>query len=95
MFKLKIDREPSGLEKAIDSVLSEMDGLSADSDEYAKMVTQLGKLHEMKTKEGPTRPSPDVWINNLGNLLSVLLIINFEKVHVVTSKAMTFVRRVG
>lgn len=95
MFTLKLDREPTGLEKAIDNVLSEMDGLSADSDEYAKMVNQLVKLHSMKTHESPRRPSPDALLSALASVASILLIVNFERVHVVTSKALGFVPKIA
>jgi hypothetical protein len=91
MFTLKLDREPSGIEKAIDSILEEMTHLSADDEAYAKMVDQLVKLHEAKTKEGRRRPSPDALVAAAASLLSVLLIVNYERIHVVTTRALGFV----
>jgi hypothetical protein len=66
MFTLKLDREPTGLETAIDNLLKELAGPAADSNEYAKMVDQLVKLHGLKTNESPRRPSPDALISAAG-----------------------------
>lgn len=95
MFTLKFDNEPTGIEKAIDAVLVQLDDLSADSEEYAKMVNQLSKLHEMKTKESPRRPSPDALVSAAASLLSVLLIVNYERVHVVTTRALGIIPKVS
>lgn len=95
MFTLKFDPEPTGIEKAIDAVLAEMVDLSAESEEYAKMVNQLSKLHEMKTKESPRRPSPDALVSAAASLLSVLLIVNYERVHVVTTRALGIIPKVS
>lgn len=91
MFTLKFDREPSGIEKAIDAVLSEMENLNADSDEYAQMVNQLVKLHDMKTKEGRRRPSPDSLVSAAASIIGIALIVGYERAHVVTSRAIGFV----
>lgn len=92
MFKLKIDREQTGLEKACDRILSEMDNQTADSETHANMVDQLVKLHALKTTESLRLPSPDVVIAALANILAIILIVDYERVHVVTSKALPFVR---
>lgn len=95
MFTLKFDTEPTGIEKAIDAVLSEMENETADSDRYATMVNQLVKLHEMKTKEGRRRPSPDAVVSAVASLLGIVLIVNYERVHVVTTRALGFIPKAG
>lgn len=92
MLKLKIDRNPTGLEQAIDRLLSELANETADSEEYARMTDQLVKLHAMKTTEGFRLPSPDALIAAAANILGIILIVNYERVHVVTSKALPFIR---
>lgn len=91
MFKKK-NTDPDGLQKAIDSVLNEMDGVSADSDEYAKMVDQLTKLYTIKDRN-PNRISADALATIAANLAGILLIINHERAHVVTTKALGFVSK--
>lgn len=88
MYKLKIDREPSLLDLAIDTVLKQMDDLTPDSDEYAKMVTQLEKLHKMKTEGSPKPVSRDVWVTTSANLVGIVLIIAHERIAVITTKAL-------
>lgn len=88
-------REKTGLEKAIDDLLSEMDAVTADSPEYAKMVEHLVKLHQMKTEERPRRVSPDTLFTVLANLGGILILVGYEQKHVITSKALPFIRRLG
>lgn len=85
--------EKTSLDEAIESVLSEMAGPSADSEEYAKMVDQLVKLHAMKTLEGRPRISPDVKATILANLAGILVIVGHERTHIVTSKALSFIKK--
>jgi hypothetical protein len=85
--------EKTGLEKVIDDVLNEMDGVNADSDEFAKMNDQLVKLHAMKTTESRPRISPDTLASIVANLSGILIIVGHERAHIVTSKALGFIRR--
>jgi hypothetical protein len=89
----QIPPEKTGLEKAIDGVLSEMDGVSADSDEFEKMTDQLVKLHAMKTQESRPRISPDVKATIAANLAGILVIVGHERTHIVTSKALGFIKK--
>lgn len=66
--------------------------MSPDSDEYSKVVDQLGKLYQMKERNRSSRVSPDAMVSAAASILAVLLILNHEKLGVVTSKAMGFVR---
>jgi hypothetical protein len=93
MFTSKDPDEKSGLEEAIDTVLSEMAGVTTDSDEYAKMVDQLVKLYSLKDTDAKKRVSPDTLAMITGNLLGILVIVGHERAHVVTSKALSFVTK--
>jgi hypothetical protein len=88
-----IKKPPSetGLEKAIDGVLSEMQGYSASDEEYSDMVDQLVKLHSLKLKEKRQRVSPDILVTVAANLVGILIIVGHERTHIVTSKALSFV----
>lgn len=88
MYKLKFDREPSHLDKVIDAVLSELDQLSPESEQYATVVNQLVKLHAMKTHESPKSVTPDALVSAVASILGILLITNYERVHVVTTRAL-------
>lgn len=85
--------EKTGLEKAIDRVLAEMDNETVDSEEYARMSDQLVKLHAMKTTESRSRISPDTLATIVANLAGIIIIVGHERVHIVTSKALGFVMK--
>lgn len=87
----KTKTKKTGLEKAIDSVLAEMQGITADQDRFSKMVDQLDKLYKMKSYEKDNRVSLDALVAVAGNFVGIVLILGFERVHVVTSKALGFV----
>lgn len=91
MFKPKPPREKTGLEKAIDDVLTDMQGYTSETDEFAKAVDQLDKLYKLKTIDSPERVSPDTLAIIAGNLVGIVLIVGYERANVVTSKALTFV----
>ena len=86
--------QKTSLDRAIEDVLRQMsDEVSADSDEYAKMVDQLAKLHAMKTAEGRPRISPDVKATIMANLTGILIIVGYERTHIVSSKALGFIKK--
>lgn len=88
---IKPTDEESGLKDAIDTVFSEMAAHSSDSEEYAKMVSQLETLYSLKSIDAPKRVSPDTLAIVAGNLLGIMLIVGHERANVVTSKALSFV----
>jgi|tagenome__1003787_1003787.scaffolds.fasta_scaffold17975389_1 hypothetical protein len=83
--------EKSGLDKVIDEVLEEMLGRGSETEEYAQMVNQLVKLHALKQEEKPKRLTPDTMAIVLGNLLGIIIIVKYERIDIITSKAMNFV----
>lgn len=90
MFK-KTTPEPDLLEVTIASVHTELEGLTADSPEYSKAVDQLDKLYKMKSYEKTNRVSKDALIAVAGNLAGIVMILSFERTHVIATKALGFV----
>jgi hypothetical protein len=86
MFKRTPDPQDEPLEEAIDSVLQDMKGYHAESEEYAKCVNQLDKLYKLKP-EKRERVKPDTALTVAGNLVGICLIVFHEKAHVITTKA--------
>jgi len=85
--------EKTQLDETIESVLHEMAGVAADSDEFEKMTDQLVKLHALKTTEGRPRISPDVKATIIANLAGIAIIVGHERTHIVTSKALGFIKK--
>jgi plasmid replication initiation protein len=94
MFKPELRIADRRLDETIDKILSEMDGVTADSDEYARMREQLTKLYETKATFGRKPVSMDVLLTALANLAGVVIIVNHEHVNVITSKAMSFIPKI-
>jgi hypothetical protein len=76
------------LDNVIDKVLDEMNGQSSDSDEFAKMADQLVKLHQLKPK--PKRVSADTLAVVIGNFVVTLIIVGYERTHIMTTRAGNF-----
>jgi hypothetical protein len=87
--------EKSNLDKAIDELYTQMDDVTGDSQEYASMADQLVKLHALKMNESSRRVSPDTRANIIANLLGILIIVTHERVHIVTTKALGFIKKLG
>lgn len=79
------------LEKEIDDVLNEMIYQDKSSKEYAKNVEHLERLYKAKGYEKPSRISPDTMLIVAANLLGIILILKFEKLDTITSRAVQFV----
>jgi hypothetical protein len=90
MLIKKLKAEKSGLQVAIDNVLSEMQGFTADSDEYERMVDQLVKLQALKDCERPDRVTKDTLAIIAANLFGIVMIVGYERTNVMTSKAVSF-----
>lgn len=93
MTTKEVPTNQAGLEKAIDSLLSEMQGFSGDTEEYGKMATQLERLYKLKEIDAPRRVSPDTLATVITNLAGILLIIKYERLNIITSKALGFVAK--
>jgi len=90
LFK-KTPVEDPMLTKAIQGAHDDLEAYDADSAEYAKIVIQLEKLYALQAPEKAAPVSPDALIAVAGNLVGILMILNFERLHVVTTKALGFV----
>lgn len=87
-----------GLEAEIDSILSEMAGLHKSDEDYAKMADNLEKVCKAKSYEQRLKPDGNAVVNAIcpviGSLGAIVLILNYEKLDVVATKALQFVKKV-
>lgn len=80
MFKKK------GIDKEIENLLFEMEQIDKSSKEYSTMATNLVHLSAAKNRNSIKK---DTWLIVGGNILVVLLIVGFESVSTITSKALS------
>lgn len=72
----------------------ELQGHEAHTPEYAAIVNQIEKLTMLKTQTRRHWINPDTLVIVAGNLACVLVIVHYEQLNVVTSKAMSLVRTI-
>lgn len=90
MFKFNKKSEDTALDKAICDAL---ENLSPYDDDYTKKVKAITMLHQLKQNEKPERVSPDTMALILGNLVGIGIIVTHERLHVITSKSVSFLRK--
>jgi hypothetical protein len=78
------------LKNEINAVLDNMSTYGVDSPEYPRFIEHLNALNELKqNQKSARRVSPDQMALILGNLAGVIIIVGYEHLHVVTSKALS------
>lgn len=80
--------KPTSLNGQIERLLTKLDAVEVDSNEYRKLLVRLDRLHRMKTQERREPVSRDMLIQVGGNLLGVLTIVLAERKYTITSKAL-------
>jgi NADH:ubiquinone oxidoreductase subunit E len=82
-----------GLESVIADCEAELKSLSADTKEYKETLARYKDLKALQAAQQPNGLSPDAVLNATASLLGILLIVGYEHKNVITSKALTFVRK--
>lgn len=94
MFTLKFKKtEPTPLEIELERLLSVLETLPPTAEEYAAVADQVVKLYKLKEVDSKKLVSPDAMAAAATNLAGLLLILNYEHAHVLTSKAVSFVMK--
>lgn len=92
LFAHKPSTNEEGLQKAIDAVLHEMQAVRKDSDEYATLLKRLETLYNLKkidNDDHPKKLSADTALQVAGSLAGILILVGYERAHVMTSKAVS------
>ena len=87
-------KKESEYDKSIKRLLSELDLLDPTSDEHKAILKDIGTLRNWRAEEQTqSRVSPDTLAIVAGNILTVLIIVGYERTNVVTTKALGFLHR--
>ena len=92
MFK-KINPTDALLEENIERVLQELKGEEPETEKYNQMRTQLTELYAIRNETRSRRVSPDTLATIGANLLGIGIIVGHERTHIVTSKALSFIKK--
>lgn len=82
--------EMSPLEQAIDDAIRYLD---PNSEDYQQQVNIVEKLIKLKELDAPRRVSPDTKAMIAANIVGIILILRYEQGAVVTSKALSIVKK--
>lgn len=93
MFTRTPDTNDQLLTEAIRRVMKDMEAADPQTDQYARMREQLTELYKIKNENRSRRVSPDTLATIGANLLGIGIIVGHERTHIVTSKALTFIRK--
>lgn len=93
MFK-KPESDP-GLESVIADVEAELKTMPKDTKEYKEVLARYQSLRALKLESQPKRLSPDTIVNASVSLLGIIVIVGYEQKHVITSKALGFVKKLS
>jgi hypothetical protein len=88
------NRKPSlsnEVEKQQLVLLSEMEGLDSNSDEYNEKLEQIHKLGDIKVKKMPL--SKDAVLGAVASIAGILLVLNYERTGAIVSKSFGMVRK--
>jgi hypothetical protein len=77
------------LDQEVDRVLKQMSKMYVGSKEYQVAVDNLKVLCDARGVKSPRSLSTDVIVSAAANILGILLVLNYEQMHVITSKAIS------
>lgn len=79
------------IDDEIDNVLKFMEKYEPNSEEYSAAADNLKDLCEARSKKASRFIEIDTIILACTNILGIVLILNYEQIHVITTKAIGFV----
>lgn len=75
------------LDEELERVVTVMKDLDPSEDRYGVMVANLIKLSQARTETFKREIDVNVVIGAVTNIVSILVILNYDQLHVVSSKA--------
>jgi len=90
MFRKQADAE---LQDAIDRLLLVMKTTDPSTTDYATLLARLTELNAIKAANAKNALSKDTIATIAANLAGIWLILHYERVNLVGSKALTFVQK--
>jgi hypothetical protein len=81
-------KKPSPIDEEVTRLLSKLNTLDPESEDYTKAVANLKVLMEARgVKSKSSSVSPDMMLSVAANLAGLLIVLNYERLGIITSKA--------
>lgn len=90
MFK-KNTKETKSIDLATEELIEKLRSLDPTTEQYSAAVKNFEVLEKAKSHKKDMSISPDVALTVGGNLVGILAVLNFERLGVITSKAIGMV----
>jgi hypothetical protein len=89
MFNPMRKNAPTELDREITAVYTRMQVVGPADEEYPELLKHAKTLEKLKAqaKANKRRLSPDTVLLVAGNLLGILIVVNYERVHVWTTRS--------
>ena len=85
--------EESDVDPLITVILAQMERLGPSHEDYPAMMAYLERLYKVKANQRPDRVDRNTLAIVAGNLLGIVVVVAYERVHVMTSKGLTLLTR--
>lgn len=96
LFSKKTNHTIEDLLEVKKNAIAQLDSHDADSEEYDKILKQIERIDKMLSHEKEGRHiSPDALFAGLVSIGGILIIVSYEHLHPVISKALPFVNKVS
>lgn len=80
----------TAMDEEIERLVNQLKCMSPVEDDYAKVADNLKVLCEAREKKNDRVISTEMLVGVAANIVGLLVILNFEKTGVITSKAISF-----
>lgn len=92
-MKLPFSKTETTTLQLIDAANSHLFTLEPKDPAYEETLEKIERLHKLRAHEKDGfKVSPDTLVLVLGNLVGILLIMNYEKLDVISTKAFSFIK---
>lgn len=81
------------LDAEIANLTAKLGTLNVLSEDYAKIVDMISKLSKARAEKNERAISSDAILTVGANILGLLIVLNYEKLNVISTKALTMVLR--
>jgi len=90
----KTEEKPNPVDTLIEKLASEMTDHDGYDDEYTKMAENMKVLCEARAvMPKADKLSADTLAVVVGNLVGIIAIMNHERAHIITTKALSFIMK--
>jgi hypothetical protein len=82
------------LEIEVDKLVRSLGDYSTNSKEYGEVLERLVKLHKIRQEDKPDKVNPNTALTAAAHILGIFMILQYEHLHPISTKAMSFVPKI-